>query len=113
MQGCESDSRRTPGLRRRARSVAFALALMLVGGASAAHAQTPLAPQPLTPQFSAPLVPTINLSTPYVDDEVLVRFAPGTDASEQAQARRDEGATLEKKLPLSGLQLVKIDPNTT
>ncbi len=42
------------------------------------------------------------------DENVLVRFAPGTDPAERAAAREAAGAEFEKTLPLRGLQV--IDP---
>jgi subtilisin family serine protease len=40
-----------------------------------------------------------------VPDQVIVRFRPGADA---AEVRADEGAELERRLPLAGLQLLDI-----
>ncbi|HEV2813513.1 MAG TPA: hypothetical protein VGW10_09700, partial [Solirubrobacteraceae bacterium] len=44
----------------------------------------------------------------YVPDEVLVRFAPQVDGSERAAARREHGVRAVRRLPVPGLQLVRL-----
>jgi subtilisin family serine protease len=46
-------------------------------------------------------------------EDVLVRFERGATAAERAQARDDAGASFERRLPLSGLQLVSPDEGVT
>jgi subtilisin family serine protease len=83
-------------------------ALAVAAFAPAAHAQTGPAPQAgLTPPQ------LLRFAPDFVPGEILVRFDSSADSGERAQIRQDQGATLEDKLPLSGLQLVQIDPGVT
>jgi subtilisin family serine protease len=74
-------------------------AATLTGGAAPALAASPEAPD-VAPSASAP----------YVPGEVLVRYRDGTSASERAQARSEQAATLERKLPLKNTELLKLEP---
>jgi thermitase len=42
--------------------------------------------------------------------ELIVRFEPGTTASERLDAREDAGTELQRKLPVPGMQLVEVEP---
>ncbi|MBN1527486.1 MAG: S8 family serine peptidase [Thermoleophilaceae bacterium] len=53
------------------------------------------------------------VATEAIAQNVLVRFEPGTSASERAEAREDAGASFEASLPLRGLQLVAPDEGRT
>jgi subtilisin family serine protease len=45
--------------------------------------------------------------------ELLVRFSSRTDLAARAEARRDADARLEDRLPLAGLELVRVEPGTS
>jgi subtilisin family serine protease len=45
--------------------------------------------------------------------ELLVRFETGTGASARADARRDAGARFEQRLPIAGLELVRLEEGTS
>ena len=49
---------------------------------------------------------------PYVPGELLVRFRPGVDSADRAQALRSAGASVKEILPLPGLRLVHTSPGT-
>jgi subtilisin family serine protease len=42
--------------------------------------------------------------------ELIVRFEPGTSAADRLEAREGAGTELERKLPVSGMQLVEVEP---
>src|SRR3954447_3754735 len=53
---------------------------------------------------------TPSADAPYVPGEVVVRYRDGTSASERTQARSEQAATLERKLPLKNTELLKLEP---
>jgi large repetitive protein len=50
---------------------------------------------------------------PAAPDELLIRFGARTDAATRAEARRDANAQLEDRLPLAGLELVRVERGTS
>jgi subtilisin family serine protease len=107
--------------RGRATRVVTTLVAAMLPLSAAAHAGEPV-PQSSVQLNQAPAAsPAPELPTPqllsftpdYKLDEVLVRFDSSTDSGDRAAVRADEGAKLEEKLPVPGLQRVKIDQQDT
>lgn len=57
--------------------------------------------------------PTAAVGASYVPDEVVVRFAPGVDGGERADLRRAHRLRAVRRLPVPGLQLVRLAPGRT